>query len=108
MGASSECPASSGCPNPELPGIDVIVTCIPAPIAKVLLHRCEPASVAMADDAHREFYGLVEGERLAFRVTASVDNDVEDMKKLVQLEKKRGPLRDIDAAALILWKVTTL
>jgi hypothetical protein len=62
----------------------------------------------MADDAHREFYGLVEGERLAFRVTASVDNDVEDLKKLVQLEKKRGSLHDIDAAALILWKVTTL
>jgi hypothetical protein len=63
---------------------------------------------AMADDTHREFYGLVEGDRLAFRVTASVDNDVDDLKKLVQLEKKRGSLRDVDPANLDLSKVTTL
>jgi len=61
----------------------------------------------MADDADRELYGLVEGDRVAFRVTASVDNDVEDLKQLVQM-KKKGSLRDVDAEDLILWKVITL
>jgi hypothetical protein len=57
---------------------------------------------------HRELYGLVEGDRLAFRVIASVDNDVEELKRLamVQLEKKRGSLRGVDDADLVLWKVS--
>jgi len=45
--------------------------------------------------------GRVEGDRLAFRVTASVDNDVKDLKTLVQLEKKRGSLYEVNAADLI-------
>jgi hypothetical protein len=44
-------------------------------------NRREPTA-ATADDALREFNGLMEGERLAFRVIASVNVDVEDLKKL--------------------------
>jgi hypothetical protein len=49
----------------------------------------------------------VEGDRLAFRVTASVGNDIDDLKKLamVQLEK-RGSLRGVDDADLVLRKVS--
>lgn len=62
----------------------------------------------MADDARRVFYGLVEGDHQVFKVTASVDNDTGDLKKLVQLEKKNGSLSNVDTAELILWKVSTL
>jgi hypothetical protein len=62
----------------------------------------------MADDTQRELYCLVEGDQLAFRVTAYVDNDVEDLKKLVQMAKKRGSLRDVEPANLKLSKVSPL
>ena len=54
----------------------------------------------MADDEHREFFGLVEGNRLPFKVTASVGDSVEDLKKLV------GSLRGVDDTDLVLWKVS--
>lgn len=62
----------------------------------------------MANDEHRELYGLVDGDRLAFKVTASVHNDVGDLKILVQLVKKRGSLHGVDPTNMKLLKVPTL
>ena len=62
----------------------------------------------MTDDTQRELYCLVDGDQLPFRVTASVENDVEDLKKLVQMAKKRSSLRDVEPANLKLSKVTPL
>jgi hypothetical protein len=63
-------------------------------------------SVAMADDARRTLYCLVKCENVVLKVTAFVDNDIADLKKLVKQEKKNGTLRDADAANLVLFKVS--
>jgi hypothetical protein len=47
-------------------------------------------SVAMADNARRTLYCLVKCENEVLKVTAFVDNDITDLKKLVKQEKKNG------------------
>jgi regulator of extracellular matrix RemA (YlzA/DUF370 family) len=49
------------------------------------------------DNRTRELYCLVENEDKAFKVIAVVDNDVADLKILVQQAKKNGTLRNTDA-----------
>jgi regulator of extracellular matrix RemA (YlzA/DUF370 family) len=61
----------------------------------------------MDNHARRELYCIVENEDKAFKVIAVVDNDVADLKILVQQAKKNGTLRDADATDLVLFKVIT-
>ena len=62
----------------------------------------------MDNRARRELYCLVENEDKPFKVIAVVDNDVADLKILVQQAKKNGTLRDADATDLVLFKVITV
>ena len=64
----------------------------------------EESSLAMADDEVRVLWCLIQGNSTVFKVTASVDVDVSDLKKLVQEEHKNGMLSTTDAADLELWK----
>jgi Crinkler effector protein N-terminal domain len=63
----------------------------------------------MADDALRTLYCLLEsGDGVPFKVKASVDDDIGDLQKMVQHERRNGALRDVDATDLTLWKVSTM
>ena len=63
----------------------------------------------MADGARCILYCFVEGgDGLPFKVKASVNDDVGDLKNRVQHERRSGALRDIDATDLTLWKVSTI
>ena len=66
-------------------------------------------SAATADGPRRALYCLVEDENVVFKVTAPVNNHcIEDLKNLVQQEKKNGTLRNVDTSDIILSKVNTL
>ena len=63
----------------------------------------------MADDARLTLYCLVEGgDGLPFKVKATVNDDVGDLKNGIQHERRNGALRDVDATDLTLWKVGTM
>jgi len=49
---------------------------------------------------------LIQGDSEVFKVKASVDNDVMDLKALVQKQRKYGALRKVDPAELRFWKVS--
>jgi hypothetical protein len=61
----------------------------------------------MADSEFRVIYRLIRGDSKVFKVKASVNNDVIDLKALVQTERKYGALRDVNPADLRFWQVST-
>jgi hypothetical protein len=63
---------------------------------------------AMPNDATRALWCLIDGEFTAFKVMAPPNIDINDLKQLVSQEKDKGILRDVNAADLALWKVSTL
>jgi Crinkler effector protein N-terminal domain len=61
----------------------------------------------MTDDARRTLYCLVEDEHVVFKVIVLVNNHcLEDLKNLVQQEKKDGALGNVNTSDIILFKVT--
>ena len=69
-------------------------------------YRCEQTST-MTDDARRTLYCLVEDEHVVFKVIVLVNNHcLEDLKNLVQQEKKDGALGNVNTSDIILFKVT--
>jgi hypothetical protein len=61
----------------------------------------------MVDSKSRVINCLTRVDNKVFRVEASIDNDLMDLKTLVQKERKYGALRDVDPANLMLWLVST-
>jgi Crinkler effector protein N-terminal domain len=53
----------------------------------------------------RTFWCLVDVDHIPFKITAPLDADVADMKKLIQEERKYDVLREVGPHTLILWKV---
>jgi hypothetical protein len=67
------------------------------------------ASSTMADNRSRVIFCAVQGDSDVFKVRASVDNDVADLKKLVfEILDKDNKLRGIYDHKLILWQVSVL
>jgi hypothetical protein len=64
-------------------------------------------AAAMADDTIRTLWCLVEGESMVFEVTVSANASINRLKTLVQEKKDKGSLRDVNAADLVLLKVST-
>jgi Crinkler effector protein N-terminal domain len=60
----------------------------------------------MPNNTVRVLRCLVAGDTTTFKVTATVDNDVDDLKELVH-EKGIDASKDILAKNLVLWKVRT-
>ena len=78
------------------------------PIATTMASEGQTSSVFdvhMHDDTPRVLRCIVEGDPAVFKVKVPVDNDVDDLKKLVHREKDKGILRDVNASDLALWKV---
>lgn len=61
----------------------------------------------MANDPCRVFWCLIKGDSKAFEVTVPVNASVNRLKTLVLEQRKNGVLQGIDAAVLVLWKVST-
>jgi Crinkler effector protein N-terminal domain len=59
----------------------------------------------MADDT-RVLFCLIERDAKLFQVTVSTGESIAFLKKVIWEEGKNGPLRDVDAADLVLWKVS--
>jgi Crinkler effector protein N-terminal domain len=57
-------------------------------------------------DTFRVLRCLVWGDLTAFKVNVLLDNDVDDLRKLIHLEKDKGILRNINVSDLVLWKVS--
>jgi hypothetical protein len=51
---------------------------------------------------------LIEGEDIVFPVTTVCDDEVSDLKELIQSERARGSLKDIGPHTLELWKVSVI
>jgi Crinkler effector protein N-terminal domain len=66
------------------------------------------APSAMADNDLRVICCAAKGDRDVFKVKASVDNDVVDLKMLVFEMGKHNMFRNIDPPKLILWQVSVL
>jgi len=49
---------------------------------------------------------LIEGDTNPFSVTVSTDKSISFLKKVIRDIRKNGPLRDVDAPRLVLWKVS--
>jgi hypothetical protein len=49
---------------------------------------------------------LIEREATVFTVEVSVNDEIGDLKKLIHKEKDKGSLRDVNAADLVLLKVS--
>ena len=61
----------------------------------------------MINDTHRDLWCFIKGDPNAFEVTAPVDASIARLKKLVWEQRKNGVLREIDAADLVLLKVSS-
>jgi hypothetical protein len=59
----------------------------------------------MANDT-RVLFCLIEGDTNLFEVTVSTGKSISFLKEVIQEKRKYGPLRDVDAAGLVLWKVS--
>ena len=59
----------------------------------------------MANDT-RVLFCLIEGDTNPFEVTVSTGKSISFLKEVIQEKRKNGPLRDVDAADLVLWKVS--
>ena len=63
----------------------------------------------MADNGLRVIICVEDGDSDAFKVKASINNDVADLKKLVfEILNQGNKLRGIYAHKLILWQVSVL
>ena len=65
-------------------------------------------SSAMPDNGFRVICCVVQDDSNVFKIKASVNDDVVDLKKLVFDEGKNSTFRDTDAKNLTLWKVSVL
>jgi hypothetical protein len=61
----------------------------------------------MVDSELRGICCVMRGESSAFKVMASVKDDVMDLETLVQKSRRHGALREVDPADLRLWQVST-
>ena len=61
---------------------------------------------AMTNDTHRDLWCFIKGDPNAFEVTAPINASIARLKKLVWEQRKNGVLRGIDAADLVLLKVS--
>jgi len=59
----------------------------------------------MANDT-RVLFCLIQGDSNPFEVTVSTGKSISFLKEVIQEKRKNGPLRDVDAADLVLWKVS--
>jgi hypothetical protein len=66
------------------------------------------ASSAMADNGFRVICCVVQDDTYVFKVKASVDNDVTDLKKLVYQEGIDTSINAFLAKNLTLWQVSVL
>jgi hypothetical protein len=63
----------------------------------------------MADNGFRVIICVEDGDSDVFKVKASIDNNVADLKKLVfEILNQGNKLRGIYAHKLILWQVSVL
>jgi hypothetical protein len=62
---------------------------------------------AMANDTHRVLWCLIKGESIPFEVIAPANASIYQLKKLIRVEKENGALQDVDAANLMLGKVSS-
>jgi hypothetical protein len=51
---------------------------------------------------------VIEGESVVFTVEVSRSLEVGDLKKVIQSERARGSLKNVDPHALELWKVSAI
>ena len=72
------------------------------------LHIVAKASSAMADNKFRVIWCIVQDDTAVFKVTASVDDDVADLKKLVYEQGINTTINTFLAKNLTLWKVSVL
>ena len=72
------------------------------------LHFVVKASSAMADNKYRVICCVVQDDTASavFKVTASVDDDVADLKKLVSEQGINTTINTVLAKNLNLWKVS--
>ena len=54
----------------------------------------------------RMLFCLIEGDANPFEVTVSTDKSISILKQVIRDIRKNGPLRDVDAPRLVLWKVS--
>jgi hypothetical protein len=54
----------------------------------------------------RELVCLIEGAANALEITVSTGKSIAFLKKVISEEAKNGPLRDVYAPDLVLWKVS--
>ena len=59
----------------------------------------------MADDT-RVLFCIIQGDTNLFEVTVSTGKSISFLKEVIQKKRKNGALRDVDAADLVLWKVS--
>ena len=59
----------------------------------------------MANDT-RALFCLIQGDTNIFEVTVSTGKSISFLKEVIQKKRKNGALRDVDAADLVLWKVS--
>jgi len=59
----------------------------------------------MANDT-RVLFCLIEGDTNLFEVTVSTGESICFLKEVIQEKRKNRLLRDVDAADLVLWKVS--
>ena len=59
----------------------------------------------MANDT-RVLFCLIQGETDPFEVTVSTSKSISSLKGVIQEKCKNVALRDVDAADLVLWKVS--
>ena len=72
-----------------------------APIASTSMQQ--PSPVQLGGD--RTLWCALDDDYVPFVVTASVNTNIAQLKKLVLEERKNASLRGVDAADLVLWKV---
>jgi hypothetical protein len=65
-------------------------------------------AAAIADDTMHTLWCLVQGESMVFKVTASANASVDQLKELVREEGMNGTLGNIDAEDLVLLKVSPI
>jgi hypothetical protein len=77
-----------------------------ATTASIAASARNPAAT-MSDDAPRQLWYLVEGDSAPFKITAPHNIDIVDLKIRIHEQCKYGALQGIDAADLVLFKVST-
>ena len=68
--------------------------------------KAQVALPTMTNDTHRDLWCCIKDDPNVFEVTALVDANIGQLKKLVWEQRKNGALQEIDAADLVLLKVS--